>query len=285
MPVASRSRRRRPGSPGLPAALLLAAPLLALTLVLASCTPSHDGQGSNTDPDQVDAVEAPELGACRVLNPEDVALPSNATRTVDCSEPHTAQTYAIGNLPDTFQDVDVDDEGLGAWAYKTCSSRFMSFLGADESLVMRTVVSWAWFRPSEKAWDDGARWYRCDVVGGGDQSKSYVNLPKTAKGLLLGKPSDRWVVCAVGPTVIGSVKVPCSQKHDWRAVTTIKLGENGDPYPGDRLVQVKSRDYCSGSVGAWLNYPVDYDFGYTWFHEPEWKAGNRRSVCWAKTDA
>ena len=32
------------------------------------------------------------------------------------------------------------------------------------------------------------------------------------------------------------------------------------------------------------NYPVDYDFGYTWFHEAEWEAGNRRSVCWAKTD-
>ena len=22
---------------------------------------------------------------------------------------------------------------------------------------------------------------------------------------------------------------------------------------------------------------------FTWFHEPEWIAGNRRSVCWAKT--
>ena len=45
-----------------------------------------------------------------------------------------------------------------------------------------------------------------------------------------------------------------------------------------------TRDFCSDSVGAWLNYPVDYDFGYTWFHEAEWEAGNRRSVCWAKTE-
>ena len=34
-----------------------------------------------------------------------------------------------------------------------------------------------------------------------------------------------------------------------------------------------------------MNYPVDYEFGYTWFHEAEWKAGNRRSVCWARTIA
>ena len=159
----------------------------------------------------------------------------------------------------------------------------MKFLGADESLVMRSVVTWAWFRPSEKAWDKGARWYRCDIVGGGDQSKEYVELPDTARGLLLGRPDDKWMVCVAGPSVSGSPKIPCSEDHDWRAVTTIKLGEPTDPYPGDRLSEVRTRDFCSNSVGAWLNYPVDYDFGYTWFHEAEWQAGNRRSVCWAKT--
>jgi len=49
------------------------------------------------------------------------------------------------------------------------------------------------------------------------------------------------------------------------------------------VVEVRTRDYCSDSVGAWMNYPVDYDFGYTYFHQAEWQAGNRRSICWAKT--
>ena len=84
--------------------------------------------------------------------------------------------------------------------------------------------------------------------------------------------------------MLKSKKVPCSDQHDWRAVTTIKLGAPGGPYPGDRLAEVRSRDYCSDSVGAWMNYPVDYEFGYTWFHEGEWQAGNRRTICWAKTD-
>lgn len=235
-------------------------------------------------PAQTDEQE-PDLGACRALTPSDVAQPSNDTPAVACTEPHTAETYAVGELPDDLRDVDYDDADLGAWAYQTCSQRFMQFLGADESLVMRTVLSWAWFRPSEDAWEDGARWYRCDVIGGGEQSKSYVDLPETAKGLLLGKPKDRWMVCAEGSTVSGSVKVPCNQPHDWRAVTTISLGEAADPYPGDRFVEVKTRDFCSSSVGAWLNYPVDYDYGYTWFRAAEWEAGNRRSVCWAKTPA
>ncbi len=253
--------------------------LLVAALALTGCGSDPE----NSDPDQLDAVELPEVGSCRVLTAADVARPSNATQTVDCAEPHTAETYAVGELPDSLSDSGYDDPEIGTWAYRTCADSFMEFLGADESLVMRTVVSWAWFRPSEKAWDEGARWYRCDVVGGGDQSKEYVELPETAENLLRGKTADEWMVCASGPSVSGSVKIPCTEPHDWRAVTTIKLGEPPDLYPGDRLVQVRSRDFCSESVGAWLGYPINYDYGYTWFHEAEWKAGNRRSVCWART--
>lgn len=256
-------------------------PGLLLVLPLMACAPSD--QGSNPDPDQVDSVEAPKLGACRSLTPEDVKQPSNASKTVDCSDSHTAETFAVGSLPSKFDDAAWESRALSTFAYRTCGSKFQKFLGADESMVMRAMVSWAWFRPSQKAWDDGARWYRCDIVGGGDQSSTYTNLPKTAKGLLAQRDTDRWMVCAVGPTVAGSKKVSCADAHQWRAVTSIKLGEPGDPYPGDKLVQVRTRDYCSDSVGAWLGYPADYDFAYTWFHQAEWDVGNRLSVCWAKT--
>ncbi|MDF1603852.1 septum formation family protein [Nocardioides sp. YIM 152315] len=252
----------------------LAVLALAVALSLTACG-NRDGEPAD--------MEAPELGACRVLTSDEVAQPADDTAPVPCAEAHTAETYAVGDLPSDFDDVDYDDSELGAWAYAKCSDGFREFLGADESLVMRTVVSWAWFRPSQDAWDEGARWFRCDVVGGGEQSKEYVDLPTSARDLLLGRPKDSWMVCADGATVAGSVKVPCTEAHTWRAVTTISLGERKDDYPGDRMVEVTTRDFCSKSVGAWLNYPVDYDFGYTWFHEAEWQAGNRRSVCWAKT--
>ena len=263
-----------PHARGLAGAVLL--PILAL--LAGGCAAGGDNP-------PVSAEDMPALGACRDLTPADVAEPSNATAVVDCSAEHTAETYAVGSLPERFADAEYDDRVLGAYAYKTCSTAFMKFLGADESLVMRTVLSWAWFRPSEGAWDAGSRWYRCDVIGGGEQSAAYVTLPETAEDVLLGKPDDRWLVCVDGESVDAGAKIPCSQAHAWRAVTTIKLGEDADPYPGDRVVQVRTRDFCSDSVGAWLNYPVDYDFGYTWFHEAEWDAGNRRSVCWAKTES
>lgn len=275
-------------------ATALAGAATVLALALSACTGSAGSgdargagatQGRNPDPALVDSTSVPELGQCRNLRPEDVALPANATAAVDCTEEHTAQTYAVGTLPDKLHDAAYDADELGAWAYKTCSKGLMAFLGADESSVMRTIVTWSWFRPSEAAWDEGARWYRCDVIGGGGEGVDYRPLPKTAEGLLMGLPPDEWMVCADGPAVAGSPKVPCSEEHTWRAVTTIKVGEPGDDYPGDRVVEVTSRDFCSDSVAAWLGYPLEYDFGFTWFKEAEWQVGNRRSVCWARTSS
>jgi Septum formation len=258
------------------------APLLALLLgLLTACsnnTPTTGPVSTTADPQA-----RPKVGACRLLTPEDVAAASNDTEPVPCKSKHTAETFLVTEFPEELADAAYDDPALGRRAYRACSMEYMSFLGADESLVMRTVMNWAWFRPSEAAWDAGARWFRCDVVGGGAAAAAYLTLPKTARGILL-RPRDKWLVCASGPSIADSEKVPCSEPHNWRAVTTIKLGEPKDPYPGDRVAEVRTRDFCSGSVGAWLGYPVNYDFGYTWHHEAEWEAGNRRSVCWAQTE-
>ena len=258
----------------------LAAPTTALLLLLAGC---GDG-GASGEESAADVMETPELGACRTLTPEDIAEPDNADAVVPCGVDHTAQTFAVGTFPTDVAEGGYMNPDLGAYVYETCSRQFEKFLGGDESAVMRSTLTWAWFRPSENAWEQNARWYRCDVVAGTEASEELRTLPKTAKGVLLGRPDDQWMMCANGENVAGSEKVPCSEPHEWRAVTTIKVGREDDPYPGDRLVEVRSRDFCSDSVGAWMNYPVDYEFGYTFFREADWKAGNRRSICWARTD-
>lgn len=257
--------------------MLARAAAVVLALLTTSC--SWGGQAEEADL----SLERPKLGACRLLTPADIDETSNAAPTVDCSTKHTAETFAVGTFPAGVGE-EIDDPALGAHVFEVCERKFRTFLGGNESLVMRAMVTWAWFRPTAEQWDAGARWWRCDVVGGGGESTELVSLPETAAGLLLGRPDDRWMVCVNGPSVADSVKIPCSREHTWRAVTTIVLGDPTDPYPGDRLVEVRTRDYCSGSVGAWLNYPVDYDYGFTWFHEAEWEAGNRRSICWARTD-
>ena len=251
--------------------------LLVGVLLLTACAAPLE---PSTPADQ---ATPPQLGACYQLTPKDTAALSNATEPVGCTTTHTAQTFAIGDLPKSTGTT-WKSPTHGKWVYRTCQTAFEKFLGIDESLALRVQLSWAWFRPSERAWDDGARWYRCDLVGGPHDATRYAPLPRDAKGLFAGRPPEQWLTCARGRVVADSPKVPCSEPHNWRAVTTIKLGSPDDPYPGDRLVALRSHDFCSDSVGAWMNYPVEYEFGYTFFHEAEWQAGNRRSVCWAKTD-
>jgi hypothetical protein len=251
--------------------------LVTAALVLSACSnPLHSDTGS-------DRLTGPELGACRDLDADDLTVATNDSPVVDCAKPHTAQTFAIGELPASTGTA-YDDKRHGRFVYGTCSKGFREFIGADESLAMRVQLSWAWFRPSERGWDRGARWYRCDLVGGPDGAAELVPLPDDAKGLFSDDQPDAWLTCARGPKVAGSTKVPCTQEHDWRAVTTVKLGGPEDPYPGDRIVQVRSRDYCQASVGGWMHYPPDYQFGLTWFRADRWEAGNRRTICWAKTD-
>lgn len=261
--------------------MLVLGVLLPLTL-LAGCG-GEDTAPAGADPAQVDATATPQSGACRNLSATDTTQPSNATRLVSCTEPHNAETYAVGALPERFAHSDVDDPELDVWAYQTCGSALRDHLRTTESVAMRSVLGWVWFRPSAKAWDAGARWFRCDVIGGAPGSRRTLDLPTTTAGLL-ARPDDHWMACARGSSPARGAKVPCSQPHSWRAVTTIKVGEPEDAYPGDAAVAKKTKDFCASSVAAWSKYPTDYDYAYTWFGEREWHAGNRRSVCWARTD-
>lgn len=254
--------------------------LLALVVtILVTLT----GCGSTATGDASASTTPPAVGVCRMLSAAEVSRPSNASRAVACSEPHDTETFAVGTLPRTLADKAYDDPALDRWAYTTCSAAFSPYLGTDESTAMRSLLSWIWFRPSEAAWKRGARWYRCDVLGGAATQDRYVDLPTTTKNLLQGRGDDHWMACAKGRSVATSTKVPCSATHNWRAATTIRLGEAGDGYPGDVAVRAKTKTFCADSIDAWLGYPSDYDYGYTWFGEQEWAAGNRRSVCWAGT--
>ncbi len=250
----------------------------ALLLSLVACS-------SAEKPDS--PVEtAPELGACRLLDGAQIERAASLTEPVPCSRRHTAETFLVGELP--AGEDDYSSPAHGVFAYKTCTRAFAKFLGADESLALRTRLSWAWFRPSRAAWTAGKRWLRCDLIGGpmGGRAGDHPlqPLPATGKGLLSKEEVARWMAGAKGEVFASAAKVSCDQAHDWRAVTAVKIGAPKDPYPGDRVSEVRARDNCSDWVGAWLNYTVDYEYGYSIFHEAEWRAGNRRSLCWARTD-
>lgn len=257
-----------------PIASLLVSAALGIVL-LAAC-------GSADNENDSDLTTPPLLGACRSLEPKDLVAATNHSVTVDCQRPHTAQTFVVGDLP-TSTGAGYDDPGHGRYVYDTCQKALGAHLGAEESTVLRSRLSWSWFRPSEKGWTKGARWFRCDVIGGPAEATELRNLPTETQGMFANDFPDAWLTCARGQSTDQDSKVACDQPHDWRAVTTVKIDEPGAPYPGDRIVEVRSRDFCRDSVRAWLGYPPDFDFSYTWFREDRWAGGNRRSICWART--
>ena len=250
--------------------LLLAA--LVVAPALAAC-----GSGPS------DSRVAPKRLACRDLDGADLKEHTNDTAPVPCTRRHTAQTFYVGRFPTRLGD-DYSTRKQGAYVFDTCRPAYEKFLDLDDSLTLRVELSWAWFAPSEKGWSEGARWFRCDVVGGRPDATTLPALPRTAQALFHGLPPDAWLSCRRGAKFTSATRLPCSQKHDWRAVSAIKLGEPDDPYPGDRFSEVRARDYCNDAVGAWTGYAPDYAYAYTWFHKAEWQAGNRRAVCWARTD-
>ena len=251
--------------------------ILTVLLTATACGAAADADATATAP--------PAAGVCRMLDADAVSQPSNDDAVVSCADPHDSETFAVGALPSTFAHAAYDDPAIDTWAYATCAEAFPHYLGTDQSTAMRSLLTWIWFRPSKSAWDAGARWYRCDVLGGSATQRQYVDLPTTTEGLLRGRSVDAWMACVKGRTIATGTTVPCSMPHDWRAATTIKLGETEDAYPGDAVAKAKTKSYCSESIDAWLGYPSSYGYAYTWFGEQEWKAGNRRSVCWARTSA
>ena len=65
---------------------------------------------------------APKLANCYALTPEDTAKPSTDAEPVDCSAPHTAQTFAVGTLPATTG-KDYKSPAHGKWIFPTCQTR------------------------------------------------------------------------------------------------------------------------------------------------------------------
>jgi len=256
-------------------ALAVVLPIM-LAVLLAACS---SPLGSTNDADR---TAIPKVGACRDLTASDLNEQTNSSPVVRCQRRHTAVTFASGTLPKSSGESYADDRH-DRFVFATCQKAFADFIGADESLALRVRLSWAWFRPSERGWGDGARWYRCDLVGGPPGASRLDDLPAQARDLLAQGDPDRWLACVDGSGVAHGTKVPCTAGHTWRAVSTIKLGAPEDPYPGDEVAEARTRSYCQESVRSWLHYPSDYEYGFTWFKADRWAQGNRRSICWART--
>ncbi len=268
--------RRWPGTTTA-AALLLAA--------VSACTGSAP---TGLDGDLVDdwapppapAPFRPAAGQCHETMAETVAMADH--RPVSCAELHLAETFHVGDAPDSPVVPAGGSAGMHA-AYADCADRAVEFLGGPWRGA-RIVVRVVW--PSRAGWAGGGRWYRCDVAqadldGGGGTARS-----GSLAGALTRDASLRLGCFApkVDDTAVRSMTpVSCTKPH---AAEFAGLWTAPDvSYAEQARDRERSATGCRSAIARHTGVPDDGDVRYRtgWISiaptRTEWEQGERRVRC------
>lgn len=129
-------------------------PLLASALLL----PGAAAEEPMTDP----MAGAPLVDSCWVMTWEEAAGHTAPDTGVECTEPHTTQVLAVGQLPDgvTWEQW----AQVTATVDATCDPVWEQITTDDELVYRRSAYQKFWFMPSVEQREAGARWFRCDLA-------------------------------------------------------------------------------------------------------------------------
>lgn len=251
-------------------------------------TPATERERSTRGPDK-DAAPAPEVGACRMLTVEDVPPPTNDDPEVRCSKRHTAVTYHVGEWPAKLikSARGVKDRKLEGYVFTECDRAWRRTVGGSQEARVTSIVSWAWYKPTRKQFDDGAYWFRCDLVAG-QSTKRLEVLPADVDGLLKGSFDDRYHACwtkpfSDKPNADEGVLTSCARRHRQRAVGIVTVGKRKAPYPGQQTTFDRSNNRCGDVVAQWRGDPRPGEYGLQWPRRSDWRDGERYATCWAVT--
>ncbi|WP_299051648.1 septum formation family protein [uncultured Nocardioides sp.] len=255
----------------------------------ASASPSATPAGpvssdpaSSGDPTPA-AVAVPEVQACYPLGFDEALAPVSETAPTDCAGEHTSRTFAVGEL-DLLVDghlLAVDSERAQAQPAAECPPRLAEFLGGSEEDLRLTVLRAVWFSPTVEQSDEGASWYRCDVIALAGQGE-LAPLTGRLEGLFsTPDAAAAYALCATAePGTDGFERVPCrADDASWRAIATVPLAE-GEEYPGEDQVSAAGDGVCEDAARDTASDPLNFRFGYEYPTAEQWDAGQRYGVCW-----
>ncbi|MCR1782288.1 septum formation family protein [Nocardioides carbamazepini] len=262
------------------------AALLALTGLVAC----GDGGDKEKDPPpeapstQTTAAEpdpGPATGACYVLQYDAAVAPTSTVDAVDCAQPHTSVTFAIGAI-DAVVDghlLAVDSDRVQAQVSSACPSQLLTYVGGTLTNLRLSMIRSIWFTPTVEQSDDGATWYRCDAVLLDGASK-LADLDGDLKGVL-DAPTvpDRYAMCGTAaPDAPDFERVRCSAKHSWRAIDVVVF--DAADYPGVKQVRAAGRTRCEDAAADVAEDPLTFKWGYEWPTKEQWAMGQKFGRCW-----
>lgn len=257
--------------------VVLAALAVVLVASVAACSPgpaSHTGLGPG----------APVLGSCHRLTVAIIKTSSDDAPSVSCKGPHTSVTIAVGRyLASQVTQRNASNGTLARAALAGCTADWMRTVGGDDSVRHTTIVSLAYFLPNRDQLSGGARWYRCDLVIGGQDGVPLQELPATVKGILDGTVPDSLLACRTAPSLSTGNEVACTSRHTLRAVGIATL-VGGTAYPGDASLRTQSQQGCAKVVRAWLKGRIGGGIAFQWPDSTSWTLlKDHDATCWTVT--
>jgi hypothetical protein len=281
----------------------LAAAVLGLTLAACTSDPpaeetsghqssAPDGDGSGAADAATSAASpsvtptappAPPGDGCYRLGWEELTALSSVTAPVRCSTPHTSQTIHVGTLDTVVAGhaLAVDSDRVQAQVARDCPRRLARVVGGspqDRDLSRLRVI---WFVPDLDQSDQGAEWYRCDVVALAGGEELFRLPPPGRVAGLLDTPGGRARYGLCGTGTFGSPgfeRVICARPHGWRAIATLPLGDGG--YPGAGRVRRSGDERCADRARERADDPLRFRYGWEWPTRAQWQSGQRFGYCW-----
>jgi hypothetical protein len=228
---------------------------------------------------------APVVDTCYRLSYDDAVSPTDERPAVDCAKPHTSQTYAVGalQLVSGGHLLAVDSDAAKAQVANRCPNQLATYLGATPEQLRLSQLRAIWFTPTVDQGDEGAAWYRCDLIAvTGDGRLAKLHQP------LKGAFRNDDVRTAYGrcgtaqPGSPGFQAVLCREEHSWKAISVVDLSDRGRKYPGVAAVRAAGEDdVCSDAAREVVPDTLDYQWGYEWPTKEQWRSGQRYGRCWA----
>lgn len=250
------------------------------TLPPTTAPPSSAAPSPTTPP-----VVAPKVGECRKAGTMELALrvSDDDAQPVACAGA-TSVTYAVTTMPAAVSKAVTayDTKKIVQAAYRTCEKQAASYLGTSTSTFHQSQFGFVVGVPSAGQSAEGATWMRCDLVLPATATKLGA-IPAKTKNALKGSSAKRYMQCVRGDIRGSSGTVPCSTKHQWRAVESVRLADASKGYPKVSKLEATLKDRCGTAVRKYLGTRNGFDYGYVAPGRGSWERGDRWGVCFAKT--
>lgn len=102
---------------------------------------------------------APKVGQCFMHSNGDVSADYPLKNPISCGLRHNAEIYYLAKWPFSTKPSQMVYEDAWKIADALCNSKALA-----AKLAKNNFNYWAWYTPSDQAWNAGQRWVRCDAM-------------------------------------------------------------------------------------------------------------------------